>query len=196
MTLKTAAFPFLALVSLCLSGCVTHIATDVTQNPPPAEKLSAFSAYELRPVTLAAPYVGKGNNDKACIKIQENLSLKGGQLVASWTAAGANVSPKRTLVIEPEITEIKFINGGARFWVGAIAGSSAVVMRARLFEKETGREIATPVFYARANAWGGAFSFGATDNVMLTRIAGRLVEYLSLNYGTAIGGPSGWEPQK
>jgi hypothetical protein len=181
---------------MLFSGCATHITTDVTHNPAPAEKLSAFSAFELEPVTLASAYVGKGKNDKALLKIQENVAARMTPLIKSWNDAGAGVSPKRTLVIRPQVTEFKFINGSARFWVGPMAGSSAVVLKATISEKESGRVLATPTFYARAEAWGGAFTFGATDNVMLVRIAGRLSDYLAANYAAAVGGPSGFEPDK
>lgn len=65
------------------------------------------------------------------------------------------------------------------------------MLRARIYEKETGKTIATPEFYARAAAMGGAWTFGTTDNLMLTRIAARLTDYLKANYDRAVGGPSG-----
>ena len=77
---------------------------------------------------------------------------------------------------------------------GAIAGSSAVIIRVTISEKETGRVIATPEFFARAAAMSGSHSFGAADNVMLIRVAGRLTDYLRVNYSAAIGGPTGADP--
>jgi hypothetical protein len=41
---------------------------------------------------------------------------------------------------------------------------------------------------------GGAFTFGVTDNIMLTRIAGRLTDYLIGNYEHAVGGGTGVNP--
>jgi hypothetical protein len=102
----------------------------------------------------------------------------------------------RTLVIKPVISEVKFISGGKRFWAGALAGSSAVILDVTFTEKETGKLIAKPTFYARAAAMGGAWSIGSTDNVMLVRIAGRLTDYLAANYAAAVGGPSGANPGK
>ena len=114
-----------------------------------------------------------------------------------WISSiAAATVPSKTLVITPVITEIKFINGAARFWAGAFAGSSAAIMKVQIVEKETGRTIAAPIFYARAAAMGGAWTFGATDNLMLTRIAGRLTDYLANNYGAAVGGPTGQDPEK
>jgi hypothetical protein len=179
-----------------LGGCVTHIKTDITQNPPPVEKFSGFTRFELAKVALVAPYAGQESNERALVKIQENVSLKAAPLLRDWNVTGATVTPVRTLVITPVVTEIKFIAGGPRFWAGPFAGSSAVVLNVTLTEKETGRVIATPTFYARAAAMGGAFTIGVTDNLMLVRIADRFTDYLAANYTTAVGGPTGAEPRK
>ena len=52
------------------------------------------------------------------------------------------------------------------------------------------------MFYARAAAMGGAWTFGTTDNLMLTRIAERLTDYIAANYDAAVGGPTGQDPEK
>jgi len=190
-------FAFLLVVATALlGGCVTHINTDITQNPPPAEKFSGFTRFELAKVALVAPYAGQEANERALAKVQENVSLKADPLLRGWNATGAAATPVRTLVVTPVITEIKFISGGSRFWAGAFAGSSAVILTGKITEKESGKAIATPMFYARAAAMGGAWTFGATDNLMLSRVADRFTDYLAANYGAAVGGPTGAEPRK
>ena len=181
-------------VLLLASGCVTNIKSDVTQNPPPAEKFANFSRIEMTPVTLVPPYAGQEANERALSKIQENVSLKMSPAVQAWNGRALTGGTPRTLQIVPTVTEIKFIGGATRFWGGALAGSSAVVLRAQITEKETGKVIATPEFYARAAAMGGAYSMGGTDNAMLVRIATRLTDYLLANFDQAVGGPSGAEP--
>jgi hypothetical protein len=195
MKLNPAPLHVLVLAGL-LSGCATHISTSITQNPPPAERFSNFNRFEMTAIALAPPYAGQGANEKALRKIQEDVSVRMVPALKDWNAAGASGSPARTLLIEPTVTEIKFIGGGARVWAGAMAGSSAVLMTARITEKETGRVVATPLFYARAEAWGGAFTFGVTDNLMLLRIADRLCDYLLANYTEAVGGVTGQDPEK
>ncbi len=185
LTLLCTAFFF--------TGCVTHIATDITQNPPPEERFAAFTRFELEKVSLVPPYAGQSANERALAKIQENIAFKANPLVAGWNTAGAGQAPARTLVFTPVITEIKFIGGGARFWAGALAGSSAVILKVTITEKESGKVIATPMFYARAAAMGGAWTFGSTDNLMLVRIAGRFTDYLAANYASAVGGRTGAE---
>jgi len=181
-------------VTLLLSACVTHINSNVVQNPPPKEAFSNFIHVELLPVKLLPPYAGQEANEKALLKIQENVSARMNPLLAKWNSAEGGGKPARTLVIEPVIPEMKFLNATTRVWTGAFSGSSAVILRAKIVDQQTGEVVAEPEFYARAAAMGGAWSFGASDNAMLVRIANRLSDYLEANYAKAVGGPSGAEP--
>src|SRR5882757_7559490 len=79
----------LTLLPLLFGACVTHIKPTVVQNPPPAEKFSAFNHFELSKVVLPPPYAGQAPNERALIKIQENVSLKMTPALAGWNAAGA-----------------------------------------------------------------------------------------------------------
>jgi hypothetical protein len=186
----------LVAAAVLLGGCVTHIKTEITQNHAPAENFAGFTRFELAKVALVAPYAGQDANEHALVKIQENVSLKADPLLQGWNAAGATVTPVRTLVITPVVTEIKFIRVGVRLLAGALPGSSAVILRVTFTEKETGQVIASPLFYARAAAMGGRWTFGTTDNLMLVRIADRFTDYLAANYSAAVGGPTGAEPRK
>lgn len=192
-TLIRRILPLLGLLSFALffTGCATKITPTVIKNPPPSEKLSSFTQFEIHPISLKAPYAGQEPNERALKKIQENFSLRADPMIRTWNAAADSSAPKRTLVIKPVISEIKFISGGARVWAGALAGSSAVIARIEFVDKETGKRVAHPEFYARAAAMAGAWTFGSTDNVMLIRIANRMADYLSSNYAAAVGSPTG-----
>ncbi len=175
---------------LLLVGCATNIKPTATSNPPPAEPFSAFTKFEVNDISLAPPYHDNSANQKALIKIQESFSATVTPLLSSWNHAGAlQDKAARTLVISPVVTEIKFIGGGARFWAGAMAGSSAGIMHVTFTEKETGKVIAKPQFYARGDAWAGGFTIGATDNAMLVNLANRSSDYIMKNYPQAVGGP-------
>lgn len=171
-------------VAIALTGCVTKIRPTVAYNPPPTKALNTYEIFEVRRL-IADPAV---KEPAAVAKIQQNLDLKLTALAASW-----NRSAGDTLVIEPRIHELKFVGGGGRVLAGALAGSSAVRMTVRISDKATGEVIAEPEFFQRAAAYGGAYSFGGTDNAMLTRIASVVDEYLRRNYDKAVGGPTGLE---
>ena len=175
------------LVALCgaallLAGCVTHIQPTVSFNPPPKRALADFEQFEVRSVA-AGGGVGEA---AAMVKIQQNFDQRVGALIAQWEKPEGD-----TLVIEPTVRELKFVGGNARFWAGSLAGSSAVRMTVRFIDKATGDVIAEPEFYQRAQAVGGAWSVGGTDNAMLVRITSVVREYLENNYAKPVGGPTG-----
>ena len=121
-------------------------------------------------------------------KIQETLDAKLNALVANWSRGAGD-----TLIIEPRVRELKFVSGANRVLAGAMAGSSAVRITVKLTDKSSGRVIAEPEFYQRAAAYGAAYTFGAMDNSMLSRISTVVEEYLLRNYNQAVGGPTGLE---
>ncbi len=190
--LKSTSIALVLLLGLSVyTGCATKISATAEENPPPAEPLSAFTRFEVKPITMGAPYTGQEANEKALVKIQENFDLRVNPLLASWNTRKDDAMQPRTLRIEPYLQDIKFVNATARVWAGAMAGSSAVVLRIRLIDAERNVEIAHPEFFQRAAAMGGAWTFGSTDNNMLVRITELASNYLMNNYASAVGGPTG-----
>lgn len=184
-------FLLAAVVITTLGACATRdIKPAIDNNSPPAEKFAAFNKFELKPLLVAPAYAENGANQKAAKKIEENLRAKLNPTLVSWNKTAATRS--RLLRIEPRIEQIKFIGGAARFWAGAMAGSSAVVMKVRYVDAGTGKVIAEPEFFQKANAFSGAHTMGAVDNMMLSNIANRVTEYTIRNYTSAVGGPTGF----
>jgi hypothetical protein len=166
---------------------VSYIEPKNASNPSPAVTLNTFQRFEIQPVTMDAPYAGQEANEAPKASIQANLDLRAQPLLAQWNAKPAGESA-RTLKIEPAIRHIRFISGGKRFWGGAFAGGSAVLMTVKLSDAATGEVIAEPEFYQHANKMGAAWSFGATDKAMLVRVASMITDYLQKNYSQAVGG--------
>lgn len=174
-----------AVLALLCCACVTNIRPDVAGNPPPAEALSHFQHFMLAPVQVSSE---AAHETAAVDKISQYMQQRVGGTLAGWENRSQS---GRVLNVEPTIVQLKFVSGGTRFFAGALAGSSAVLMRVRLVDAQTGRVIADPEFYQRAAAYGGAWSIGGTDNGMLARIATVAQQYLQRNYAQAIGGPTG-----
>ena len=86
-----------------------------------------------------------------------------------------------TLIIEPAIEDMKKINIGERIMVGAMAGSSAILLRTVYRDGASGEAIASPVFYSKSSAMSGALTFGAMDNVMLNRAVNLACDYARHN---------------
>ena len=190
---------WLAIVALS-TACTLAFAKDKDEikpagktNAPPAELLSGFDRYELKPAVLTGVYAGQEINETALASFQRNFDERVGAWVAEQNAKPASHDPVRTLVIEPRIEKIRFISGGARVWAGAFAGSSRVLVKLRLVDQATGAVVAEPEFYQHAKAMAGAWTFGVADNNMLIRTASMSLDYLKANQSEAVGGPTGWE---
>lgn len=171
------------LAGLIGGGCATTIRKPAMAPAPTEVKLSTFKQYTVKPVVLAPAFAENAANQKACAKINGELMSKLDMALSGLAKVDAAADQgKKTLVIEPVIEEIKFIGGFARFMVGAMAGSSAVLMKVSFVDSATGEEIAAPEFYRAASSMGGGYSMGATDNLMLEQIAQDAADYAKMNF--------------
>lgn len=174
---------------------VDYIEAKAVTNPPPSTALQAFDHFELAPFAMGEPYAGQDANEEAKTRLQTNLDERLPPVLAEWNAKAAKNTPPRTLKIEPTIRHVKFISGKARFWAGAFAGGTAVLVTVKLSDAATGEVIAEPEFYQHANAMGAAWSYGATDKAMLIRTTDMITDYVKANYAAAVGGPTGKEDE-
>jgi hypothetical protein len=170
-------------IGMLVAGCATTITKPTAAPQPCKEKLGTFAAVEMEHVTLAPASAGAGANQKAAKKIDELLASSLRNIFPGMKVVDkAGEAPAaKTLVIRPQIKEIKFIGGAARFWVGAMAGSSAVLMQMDYVNKNTGDVLASAQFYRSANAFGGGMSMGGSDNMMLSEIVQDITTYTISN---------------
>ncbi|WP_374675236.1 hypothetical protein [Ideonella sp.] len=169
------------------TGCASKVKATRTQNPPPTEAYGAFGRIEVKPIVLAPAFAGDDANQRAMAKIQENLDKELAPHLAGWNKRADN---GRRLVLEPVIEEIRFIGVGARIWTGPLAGSSGVRMTLRAKDAATGKPVDNAEFYQRSSA-GSGFALGVADNLMLTRTAQLIAQYVVRNHAQAVGGPTG-----
>jgi hypothetical protein len=180
------------LLAAMLAGCATNVKKpEGAENPPPNVAFSKYTSFELKPINTTEACDKQHGGDQALKSVQDGLTAKLGSLVTGWNSSKAKGAAERKLVIEPVCSDAKLVGTGARIWGGALVGSSAIVMKVRYIDAATGKAIAEPVFYQRASAMGGAYSFGATDRDMLTRIVDLITSYTAKNYQAAVGGPTG-----
>ncbi|MCB5183887.1 hypothetical protein LG201_01555 [Methylobacillus gramineus] len=180
----------LLMAVVVTSGCTTNVRTPTNaQNPAPLEPFSKFSSFELKPINTAEDCAKQRGADVALTDVQGQLNWKLGPMVKDWNSKTA--SGTRKLLIEPICSDVKLVGTAGRILAGALAGSSAIVMKMRYTEADTGKIIAEPVFYQRANAMGAAYSFGGTDRNMAARISELMIAYARNNYDAAVGGPTG-----
>ena len=168
------------LLLLFASGCATRLTKPSGVPGPSKVKLSEFEVVEMKAVGISEKFGSSGSSKKALVKIDEVLFSEIRSVFPNCKRIeqgnGFSKTSKRTLQITPYIKEIKFVSGGKRFWVGSMAGSSAVLMQATLADSSNGEIIANPEFYRDAMG-----VFGAADNRMLEFIARDVVQYCSYN---------------
>jgi len=66
-------------------------------------------------------------------------------------------------------------------------------MKFKIVEQPSGTQLAEPVFYQRASAMSGTWTFGAQDKDMMHRIVVLADQYLQSNYKEAVGGATGYD---
>lgn len=149
------------------------------RNPPPPVALSTYGRFELQPVSMPDDVAQHKGNVVASRYLQVDLEERVPKLIEPWNARGAG---DRLLSIRPQIEQIRFITGGKRLVTGGFAGNSWAVLRLDLVDAATGEVIAAPRFYQRAPGIFGGYSLGASDKLMLARIADMAAAYLRENY--------------
>ena len=185
----------LTALLLLTGSCIAYNVCAEGLNPPPASAFGGYQAYELKPLAVSDELKGSETGVKATGKIQENIDARLKPIVAEWAqkAAGQGKGNGKTLVVEPSVSDLRFINGAKRFFAGALAGSSHVVMKVRIVEQPGDKVIAEPEFYQHASGMAGAWTVGAHDNTMLNRVVDLAANYLTANFDSAVGGLSGRE---
>jgi len=175
-------FVYLVVVLFAFAGCATNLSQNTSTLMPTKVKFGQYDQVFVTEVSISDEFAKHGANQKARIKINEILQANLNLVFPNMkTVDSADVTGQSGLIIVPHIKDIKFISGGARFWAGALAGSSAVLMETTFKDARTGEVVAKPEFYRSANAYAGALTFGTTDNRMLEDVAKDVVNYASLN---------------
>lgn len=182
-----AAVLSLALLAPAAMATPPKFAVDA-QNPPPATPLNVYNRFELMPVAMSADIASHKGNAVARQYLQVDVDERIPKLVAPWNAQAVEGAP-RTLVVQPEVTQIRFITGGKRLFTGSFGGNSWALLRMRLTDKETGAVVAEPQFYQRAFAMAAGYSLGAADKLMLARLSDMAAGYLKSNFEAPVGSP-------
>lgn len=178
--MKLLKLSILVLIVFSLASCATRLTKPKSIPQPSLEKFSTFERVVLKPILISPDFQDSGANQSARDKmdkyLQSQLSLVFSNVEFVY---GNEIKPsnKKTLVIDPLIKEIKFINTAARIFAGAMAGGSAVLMEVKYTNLNSGKVISNSEFYADASAWSG---WGA-DNKVLNRVIEDIVLYTKVN---------------
>lgn len=178
------AFVLAALIVVALGGCAT------SQSGRQEE-----SAAMTPPVTpLAKPYgeivvceiettpVLKRDYEQDLMVCQLTLvsSLAKRNKYGRVEAARSNETyGKPTLLIRIKVSDMRIASGAARFWGGAMAGSSYMNMRMVLEDAETQQVVREEIFNSTNNPFAAAWTFGASDRSLPADMAEIMADYVS-----------------
>ena len=128
-------------------------------NPPPAAALGGYRSYELKPLQVSDELKSTETGQKATAKIQEHIDARLKPVVEGWNKMAEGEANGKTLVFEPSVADLRFINGTKRFWAGALAGKSHVVMHVKVIEQPGDKvlpslsSISTPAAWRAHGPW-------------------------------------------
>jgi len=184
--MKTLILSFSALL-LVLTGCTSSpkqrnkiITESAALIQPTQMKLSKFSSYKMLPLKSVDAIKARKEKLRYADIIEGKLQERVTPLLNQWS----NQSSKsgRKLIVEPELLSLRIVSGGARFWIGAMAGSSDVKLRMTLKDAKTGKVIGSPVISKQTGGMTGAWSMGTTDKNLVDYIVDISKQYLINNY--------------
>jgi hypothetical protein len=183
LTIVTILSLFIGLV-----GCATQVTEQPTITKRASINLGDFKKVVLVTSEMPPKYANQGANIKAANKIDEILNTRIRGFFENVTvvktedlgALSTSASQKGDmLVIKPYIKQVKFIGGAARFWAGAMAGSSVIIMDVTFEDAATGELIGQTGTYRKAGAYTDVL--GISSNRMLDDAAQDIVVYISAN---------------
>jgi hypothetical protein len=163
----------IVFASLLLTAAWPACADDAVEPRP----VSSYARFELRDIRADVKV-----QPKVITKITNELKLKLDDPMLRWNEAGAQPGRAGTVAIEVAITQMKFVSGGKRFMVGAMAGSSSCSATATLVDTESGAILAREVFGEISGAMAGGYTMGAADNHMLDRLAANIGNWVIHQY--------------
>ena len=182
---RVISLALLTLGTLIGSGCATQVTEQPNQITRSAKPLGSFDRTLLVKAEIAEPYAGQGANIKAVNKVDEVLAnelrpvLNNLEVVSTAELDAMNLAGSNVLVVRPLVKQVKFINGGARFFAGSFAGSSVIVMDTKFVDGANGTVLAEPGYYRKASAYSDGFGIG--DNRMLSDVAADVGRYAQTN---------------
>jgi hypothetical protein len=185
LVLLATAGLFLMLGSGCASNPADRLEVaerEAARMTPPSEPLSRFQHFELWALALAPEVEEDAKKVKQAGVLEQKLKARIQPLIDGWDASGDPSG--RTLLIQPTLQQLRIVSGGARFWVGGMAGESIVDLDLRLVEKESGREIGRARVVRSSSAMAGGWSVGATDRNLPNYIVDICHEYLRQSHSS------------
>lgn len=181
--MKIIAFVFCIILSGCAASPQALESVGKAESArmaPPAKRFSSYADYVIRPMVLSPAVQKEPGKVKAAGELENTLRAKLQPLLDQWKAA-ASSGQSGKLVIEPNLAALKIVSGGARFWIGPMAGDSSIDLDLVITDQTTGQQVAKPRIMRNADAMTGAWSIGKSDQNLFDYIASIAYQYMKDN---------------
>lgn len=176
------------LITLFMMGCApsqetlnTTAQVESARLAKPDKPLSSFANYELKPMALSAEVMEKADKVEESGILEAKIQEKLQPLFSEWAAAGGT-DRAGTLIVQPRLVKLRIVGGGARFFAGAFAGDSFIDLDLTLIDGTDNSVIANPRIMRNADAMGGAWSVGKTDDNLHDYVAYIVHQYMVDSY--------------
>lgn len=83
------------------------------------------------------------------------------------------------LLVEGSVVNMRIVSGAARFWVGAMAGSSDMSVKLTFRDAATGTVVREKLLSSSNNPWGAAWTFGGSDRSLPADMGRIIGEYIA-----------------
>ena len=133
--------------------------------------------------TISPRGVQETDNPQGVLKESQEICaqvLTESKLFNNVRAVNSAERESSALIIQGELTKLRIVGGGARFWIGAMAGKSEMSVYVKLIDASTGQVISQQQVNENSDPSTGAWSIGATDRA-LPRTVGSLIADFAIN---------------
>jgi hypothetical protein len=83
------------------------------------------------------------------------------------------------LLVKGSVVNMRIVSGAARFWVGAMAGSSDMSVKLTFADSSTGKVVREKLLSSANNPFGAAWSFGSSDRSLPADMGRIIGEYIA-----------------
>jgi len=92
----------------------------------------------------------------------------------------AGTQYKDALIVKTKITSLRIVSGSARFWFGAAAGGSEMIVLVELIDASTGNIVREKELSTGSNPFASVMTGGGRDRTVSSDMGTMIAEYISL----------------
>ena len=156
-------------------GIVAIGTSAFAEAPGRTQSANGFGRFELLPIEVSGTKV----HPTVLGKFRDSLEQQVGPTLATWNSESRDSGRDRALGVRVTLTDMRFVTGAKRFWIGPIAGSSHAAGTVTFVDLDSGEALASESFDSASGAWAGTATVGALDNRMIRTLASRMAGYVN-----------------